>query len=42
MDRHGNRIQPREVDLRGQPNLVLQRCMYVVGLASLKQAEENA
>jgi HD-GYP domain-containing protein (c-di-GMP phosphodiesterase class II) len=41
MDRHGNRIQPREVDLREQPNLMVQRCMNAAGLATLKQAEEN-
>lgn len=42
LDRYGNHIQPREVDLREQPNLMVQRCMYAAGLASLKQAEENA
>jgi HD-GYP domain-containing protein (c-di-GMP phosphodiesterase class II) len=38
LDRHGNKIHPREVDLREQPNLMVQRCMYAAGLASLKQA----
>jgi hypothetical protein len=42
LDRHGNKIQPREVDLREQPNLMVQRCMYAAGLASLKQLEEKA
>jgi HD domain len=41
MDRNGNKIQPREVDLREQPNLMVQRCMYAAGLASLKQEEDK-
>ena len=36
MDRHGNRIQPREVDLQKQPNLMVQRCMYREGLVPMK------
>ncbi len=39
MDRHGNRIQPREVDLREQPNLMVQRCMYREGLVPMKPEE---
>jgi HD domain len=42
MDRNGNKIQPREVDLREQPNLMVQRCMYAAGLASLKQGKDRA
>ena len=40
MDRHGNRIQPREVDLHKQPNLMVQRCMYREGLMPMKSEEE--
>jgi len=40
LDRHGNPIVPRVVDLRSQPNLMVQRCMYEEGLASLQQEEE--
>ncbi|MFQ5581116.1 MAG: HD-GYP domain-containing protein [Mariprofundaceae bacterium] len=40
LDRHGNPMTPRKVDLRTQPNLMVQRCMYEEGLASLKQAEQ--
>ncbi|MDQ7012073.1 MAG: hypothetical protein Q9M29_09650, partial [Mariprofundaceae bacterium] len=40
LDRHGNPIVPRAVDLRSQPNLMVQRCMYEEGLASLQQEEE--
>ncbi|HXH64664.1 MAG TPA: HD domain-containing phosphohydrolase [Mariprofundaceae bacterium] len=41
LDKHGKKIQPREVDLREQPNLMVQRCMYAAGLASLKQDEDR-
>lgn len=41
MDRLGNRIQPREVDLQKQPNLMVQRCMYREGLAPVKPGGEK-
>jgi len=36
MDRHGNHIVPRIVDLQAQPNLRVSRCMYREELAELK------
>ncbi len=36
MDRHGNGIVPRIVDLRTQPNLRVSRCMYKEELSELK------
>jgi len=37
MDRHGNGIVPRVVDLRTQPNLRVSRCMYKEELSELKK-----
>jgi len=38
MDKHGNPITPREIDLRQQPNLMIQKCMYQ---ESLEQNDEQ-
>jgi HD-GYP domain-containing protein (c-di-GMP phosphodiesterase class II) len=37
-DSHGDAINPREIDLQKQPNLMVQRCMYEEGLQELKES----
>ncbi|HKJ82791.1 MAG TPA: HD domain-containing phosphohydrolase [Mariprofundaceae bacterium] len=40
MDKQGNGITPRDVDLRVQPNIMVSRCMYEEDLAQFQ--EQNA
>lgn len=42
MDKLGNGITPRDVDLRTQPNLMVSRCMYEEGLAQVGTAQSAA
>jgi len=35
MDRHGNKITARDINLQGQPNLIVERCMYPEDLKGL-------
>lgn len=35
MDRHGNGIIPRDINLQHQPNLIVERCMYAEDLKNL-------
>jgi len=35
MDRKGNKITARDIDLEGQPNLMVERCMYPEDLKDL-------
>ncbi|RMD63923.1 MAG: hypothetical protein D6824_04635, partial [Planctomycetota bacterium] len=37
LDRHGNGIVPRTVDLRSQPNLMVERCMYPEDVAEISR-----
>ncbi|MDX8395643.1 MAG: hypothetical protein R8K22_04435 [Mariprofundaceae bacterium] len=37
MDSHGNALPPREIALKDQPNLMVQRCMYEEGLTELRE-----
>jgi hypothetical protein len=34
MDKHGNPITAREIDLKLQPNLMIQKCMYEESLGT--------
>ncbi len=38
MDMHGRELPPRQVDLRAQPNLTVEKCMYKENLADLREA----
>ncbi len=42
LDRHGNGIVPRTVDLSAQPNLMVERCMYPEDIAEISQHTEQA
>lgn len=37
MDRHGNGIVPRNINLQKQPNLMVERCMYQEDVAEIAQ-----
>ncbi|MDX8387698.1 MAG: hypothetical protein R8M46_04070 [Ghiorsea sp.] len=37
MDKHGNAITEREIDLKQQPNLMIQKCMYEEALTNIKE-----
>lgn len=37
MDRHGNGIVPRDINLQKQPNLMVERCMYPEDVAEIAQ-----
>jgi len=41
LDSYGDAINPRDIDLHKQPNLMVQRCMYEEGLQELKDAAEQ-
>jgi len=41
MDRHGNDITPRDIDLQTQPNLLVERCMYREDLKDLSASEQK-
>jgi len=41
LDSHGDAINPRDIDLHKQPNLMVQRCMYEEGLQELKDSAEQ-
>lgn len=41
MDSRGGAIPPRTVNLKEQPNLMIQHCMYEEGLAELKNTSEK-
>jgi len=40
-DSQGGEVPPREVDLQGQPNLMVQSCMYEENLSELKETSER-
>ncbi len=40
-DSQGGEVPPREVDLQGQPNLMVQSCMYEENLSELKETPER-
>ena len=42
MDRHGNGIVPRDINLQTQPNLMVKRCMYREELAEISQQDKEA
>jgi hypothetical protein len=41
MDRHGNDITPRDINLQTQPNLMVERCMYREDLKDLSSSEHE-
>ncbi len=41
LDRHGNGIVPRTVDLHSQPNLMVERCMYPEDVAEISRADRK-
>jgi len=41
LDSHGEPIPPREIDLKAQPNLMVQRCMYEEALLELKESADQ-
>ncbi len=41
MDKYGHAITERKVDLKKQPNLMIQQCMYEEGLPKVTQTQEN-
>ena len=38
MDIQGSEVPPRQVDLKAQPNLTVEKCMYKENLVDLKEA----
>jgi len=41
LDSQGGEVPQREVDLQGQPNLMVQSCMYEENLSELKESSEK-
>jgi hypothetical protein len=41
LDSQGNPIPPREIDLKAEPNLIVQRCMYEEALRELKESADE-
>jgi len=41
MDKHGNPIPPRQVNLQKQPNLMIERCMYEEALDELDEEKRK-
>jgi len=41
MDRHGNEITPRDINLQIQPNLQVERCMYREDIKNLSLSEQE-
>jgi len=42
MDRHGNGIMPRDVNMQAQPTLMVKRCMYPEDVSEISQQGQRA